>query len=217
MVEEQSKIQPIMSPTIGKLTTALVKAQGEIKPIGKAGEVDYVHNGKQTQYRYALYTDMWQMGHEALRKNGLDFSLHPMGNIVMGLMKHESGEYLGGWLDITLTPNKYNKYDPTDVGEWVTYLSKYLYKAALNLPTDDNELMSVAKNMASLEKAEDKKAADDEDTKMYEGLSKAKGVDMTIDEVKDFLASKGFDSAQKVRAKTRDPILELLRAKKESK
>jgi hypothetical protein len=140
---------------------------------------------------------MWNMAHEALCDNGLSFTAVPTGERVWGIMSHSSGQYIGGWLDIKLVPNKYGKYDPQDLGEWITYLSKYLFKAALNLPTDDTDATGLRGNAAKQtgEPIEKPKPPDEPD--ILGMLVNATG--MSEADVKSKLKKHGLNTITKIK------------------
>lgn len=198
--------KPIMSDKIDLLTKALVEAQRKIEPIGKGGEVDYTYDGKKTRYKYAKYTDMWKMVHKALCDNNLNFTCIPAGEVVYGLMSHSSGQFLGGWLDMKLTKNKYNKYDPQDVGEWVTYLSKYLFKAALNLPTDDDDATGMKGKAKREDQQEPEKAPESVD--IFQTLCNATG--MVESDVKAKLKKMGIDTKTQITKMGKEKVISIL-------
>jgi hypothetical protein len=145
---------PIMSATIDKIAAALAEVHKEIKPISKTSKVEMEvttkGGGKRTiSYLTATYSDMWEMTNDILAKNGLTFlnlgtTSGEKGSII-GLLVHTSGQYFKS--ELSLNPGVFLKgsytvdeaTDPKKVGSWITYLCKYMYKAMMNLPTDDDD------------------------------------------------------------------------------
>jgi hypothetical protein len=151
---------PIMSNKIDKIAAALAKVHLEIKPISKTSDVKMSVKNKgggysEISYKTATYTDMWDMTNEILAKNGLSFlclgSTNKEKGTVIGLLVHESGQFFKSELKMNLPSGKRGDYsfdestEPKKVGSWITYLCKYMYKAMMNLPTDDDDAIATDK------------------------------------------------------------------------
>jgi hypothetical protein len=121
------------SDTITKISSALVKAQGELNAVSKDGKNP--HFGK----KYATMQNIVESTRETLRKHGLAIvqSFDETDGTYINLdttLLHESGEWMCGRL--TLRPDK---TDPQRMGSAATYARRYAYSAILGIVTDEDD------------------------------------------------------------------------------
>lgn len=122
------------SETIGKLATALVKAQASM------GSAIKDSNNPFFKSKYADLTEVIETVKKPLNDNGISFlqivELADNGNqVVETTLLHESGEFISGkTLVVTAKQN-----DPQALGSAITYAKRYGLQAICGLPTDDDD------------------------------------------------------------------------------
>jgi len=121
------------SDTITKISSALVKAQGELNAVHKDG------NNPHFRSKYATLQNIVESTRDTLRKHGLAV-VQTFGetdgtyiNLVTTLL-HESGEYISG--TFTMRPSK---ADPQGLGSATTYARRYALSAVLGIVTDEDD------------------------------------------------------------------------------
>jgi hypothetical protein len=102
------------------------------------------------------------------------------------------------------------KLNGQEAGKANTYGRRYSIVPLFAIPEYDDDCEGAMRREPKKDTAKKKKSEDD---KMFEGLSKAKGVNRTKDEVIEFLGKEGYSTPDEVRTKGRDEILKLLRGK----
>jgi hypothetical protein len=125
------------SDTITKISSALVKAQGELNAVSKDG------NNPHFRSKYATLQNIVESTRDTLRKHGLAV-VQTFGetdgtyiNLTTTLL-HESGEYISGTL--TVRPNK---PDAQGIGSAASYARRYSY-AIIGLVTNDDDDGNIA-------------------------------------------------------------------------
>jgi hypothetical protein len=121
------------SQTLGKLSEALAKAQGEIEGAKKDSDNPFFHA------RYAALSSVWDACRGPLSKNGLAVIQLP-GKLQNGalfvdsVLSHSSGEWISSRLYITPV-----KDDPQGIGSAITYARRYGLQALVGIaPMDDD-------------------------------------------------------------------------------
>jgi hypothetical protein len=121
------------SDTITKISSALVKAQGELNAVSKDG------NNPHFRSKYATLQNIVESTRDTLRKHGLAV-VQTFGetdgtyiNLITTLL-HESGEYISG--TFTMRPSK---ADPQGLGSATTYARRYALSAVLGIVTDEDD------------------------------------------------------------------------------
>ena len=122
------------SPSIGKLASALSKAQGEMGSV-KKGSVNPFYKSK-----YADINDCIEVALPALSKHGLALSqgnkfCKESGYFITTTLLHESGEWLRSQIRIPLT----NKKDAQEIGSACTYGRRYGLAAMVGLAQVDDD------------------------------------------------------------------------------
>lgn len=121
------------SPSIAKLTTALVQVQATVEGAVK-GRVNPAFKSK-----YADLTSVWEACREQLVGNGLTVVQFP-GEMVDNRMtlttqlSHESGEWMRATLSIPLT-----KADAQGYGSAITYARRYALAAVVGVCPEDDD------------------------------------------------------------------------------
>lgn len=130
------------SQTLGKLSEALAKAQGEIEGAKKDTHNPFFHA------RYAALSSVWDACREPLSKNGLAVVQLPGQNggglFVDSILSHSSGEWISSRLYVK--PGKRDKdgnfhelSDSQAVGSAITYARRYGLQALVGIaPMDDD-------------------------------------------------------------------------------
>ena len=117
------------SNEITKLTTALVKFQGQMLKVGKDAINPHFKN------RYASLSTIIEATQKPLADCGLAIIQLPEGeNCLRTMLVHESGEYLSE--SYKMTPSK---NDPQGLGSAITYQRRYALGAILNLNIDEDD------------------------------------------------------------------------------
>lgn len=127
------------SPDIIKLTSALVKAQGEMGAVAKdAANEGFKRGGKATSY--ATLESVIDTAKPALQANGLAFIQAP-GAVIDGALEMTTmivhGES-GQWMRFTLHVPLQQK-TAQGVGSAITYARRYSLMSALGLPAEDDD------------------------------------------------------------------------------
>lgn len=121
-----------MSPTIGKLTEALSKAQGAFDHAKKSVSNEFFKS------KYADLAGVIDAAREPLSKNGLAVIQIPKtvdGNVTLiTMLSHSSGEWIQGEY-----PLKPVKADPQGYGSAFTYARRYCYSAITGIAQDDDD------------------------------------------------------------------------------
>lgn len=128
----------IQSESIKELSTALSKAQGELKHAVK----DSVN--PHFKSKYADLASVWEACREALSNNGLAVTQFPaeFAHNTMTLvtrLTHSSGE----WLEQSMTA-PVSKPDPQGIGSCLTYMRRYALAAVVGVYQDDDDANSAS-------------------------------------------------------------------------
>lgn len=120
------------SQSISELAKALVKFQGELKPVKRE------HENPFFKAKYADLAAIWDAIREPLSKNGLAVvqANHPNdgGVILETMLIHISGEWIKSI--VKMHPNK---NDPQSFGSCQTYARRYGLSAMLGIATEDDD------------------------------------------------------------------------------
>ena len=121
------------SETIGSLAAALAKAQAEIRPAIKDSENPHFRSS------YADLASTWAACRQPLASNGLSVVQLPEVSehstvIIETVLLHESGEYVGGRIEIPVT-----KADAQGIGSAITYGRRYALAAVVGIAPDDDD------------------------------------------------------------------------------
>jgi hypothetical protein len=134
------------------IAAALAKFQAEIPTVakGRTATVE-TRNGGSYKYTYAGLVEVTEAALPLLAKNGLSFSCcprrSPSGDYdLIGVLLHESGEYLEGCLPIQGAKAQ-------EIGSSITYNRRYLLGSMTGLITDDDDDGTLA-NQAPTRRAE---------------------------------------------------------------
>jgi hypothetical protein len=132
------------SETLGKLSEALAKAQGEIKGAKKDSDNPFFHS------HYADLASVLEACREPLSKNGLAIVQLPGQNgeglFIDSVLLHSSGEWISGRLHI-----KPVKEDPQGIGSAVTYGRRYGLQALVGIAPEDDDGEAAMGRQASRE------------------------------------------------------------------
>lgn len=122
------------SDSITNLSTALLKAQAEIKNAPKSAINPHFNN------KYVPLDEMIPVCKEALNANGISF--------IQGAEQSESGDVLhlstmllhtsGEWLESTLTM-KPSRNDPQGIGSCITYARRYSLAAICGVASEEDD------------------------------------------------------------------------------
>ena len=143
------------SPTIGKLTEALAKAQASFSAVKRTTKVDFLtRSGQKIKYSYAPLSDVLDACRKVLSDNGLAI-MQPTkivdGKLIVEtLLSHISGEWIKGEILIESQTK-----DPQSEGSALTYARRYALSAMLGIASeedDDAGLASDKENLKSTEK-----------------------------------------------------------------
>jgi hypothetical protein len=124
------------SESIAALAAALSKAQAAMRCAMKDSENPHFRS------KYADLQSVWEAAREPLAKNGLSVVQVPgtteRGVSVETLLLHESGEFIGGVVEIPLA-----KMDAQALGSGLTYARRYSLAAVVGIaPGDDDDAES---------------------------------------------------------------------------
>lgn len=124
------------SESIASLAAALAKAQASMRCALRDSENPHFRS------KYADLQSVWEAAREPLAKNGLSVVQVPgtteRGVSVETLLLHESGEYIGGTVEIPLA-----KMDAQALGSGLTYARRYGLAAVVGIaPGDDDDAES---------------------------------------------------------------------------
>ena len=145
----------MQSETIGKLSTALGKAQSEFPQIKRSQKVDFLtNNGTRIKYSYAPLSEIFDAIRKPLAENGLAIS-QPMtiinGKLIVEtVLSHSSGEWISGQILI-----ESQKLDPQSIGSALTYARRYSLSALLGIASEEDDDAEGAMDRKTL-KSEDK-------------------------------------------------------------
>ena len=124
------------SEQINELAAALAKATLEFKPIlrNKTVQVRMKTGGSYT-FAYAPMETILEATKPALAKHGISALQNLRDGCLVTLLVHSSGQFM------ELAPVHIPQTDgsPQALGSILTYCSRYSYKTALNLATDDDD------------------------------------------------------------------------------
>lgn len=144
-----------MSPTIGKLASALAKAQKAMKPAHKDRDNPFFKSS------YATLASVFDAIRDPFAANGLALIQPPgktdeHGNVVIEtIIMHESGEWISG--DASAKPVK---NDPQGVGSVMSYLRRYGAQSMAGLASaDDDDDGNAASRPTAAQRQEPTKAA----------------------------------------------------------
>lgn len=132
------------SEAIGKLATALVKAQAVM------GKATKDNRNPLFNSKYADLTEVIETVKEPLNSNGIAFlqivEVDEQGRqVVETTLLHESGEFISGRTLVYLVPQTIDKLTkekaitPQALGSAITYAKRYGLQAICGLPTDDDD------------------------------------------------------------------------------
>jgi hypothetical protein len=141
------------SGTLGMLSEALAKAQGEIEGAKKESDNPFFHA------RYAALSSVWDACRGPLSRNGLSVVQLPGQNgdglFVDSILFHSSGEWISGRLYIRPV-----KDDPQGVGSAITYARRYGLQALVGIaPMDDDGEAAMGRQQSREDAAKTRKAA----------------------------------------------------------
>lgn len=128
----------LATPSIGKLAAALAKFQGAMPtvPKNKTATIPGKEGRSGYSYKYADLADVTAAAMPLLAANGLTFICIPeegsRGFILRGVLVHESGESVEGFLPLHGNQNQ-------EMGSSLTYLRRYLLGALTGIVTDEDE------------------------------------------------------------------------------
>lgn len=117
------------SESINEIAAALSQFQGAVAQPTFNKSVNY----GQTRFRYADLAECQRVTRKPLADAGLSVSQLIVGNKLITMVMHKSGQYLRSELPIVL-PNKMQ-----DIGSMLTYLKRYSYCAILGIAADDDD------------------------------------------------------------------------------
>lgn len=139
------------SDTLGKLTTALVKARADINHPARNKVNPHFKN------RYADLTAVLDAVVPAFTANGLAIvQMVDEGNKLVTILTHTSGEFISTAADIPPYKNAQG------LGSCLTYLRRYTVQALAGIAADDDDDGNAASNNSN-NKASDSAPADDSD------------------------------------------------------
>lgn len=122
----------LASETLGKLTTALVKARAEIKHPARNKVNPHFRN------RYADLTAVLDAVVPAFTANGLSLVQMVDGKQLVTVLSHTSGEFISSAADIPAHNNA------QQLGSALTYLRRYTVQALAGIAADDDDDGNVA-------------------------------------------------------------------------
>ena len=135
------------SETLGALSEALSKAQGEIEGARKDSANPFFRS------RYADLASVWDACRAALSKHGLAViqlpGLNDRGLFVDSILSHASGEWIASRLFITPLKN-----DPQGIGSAITYARRYGLQALVGIAPEDDDGVAAAGAIAPQQKRE---------------------------------------------------------------
>ena len=151
-IRSEIDFQPIMSPNIGEIASALSKAQSELESVGK-GEEGY-------GYQYASLPATIQVAKPILAKNnlaitqlvGTDSNNNPS---VTTILMHTSGEFIKSHASMPLIEMK-GCNEAQRAGAVYSYLRRYALQAILNMSSEDNDASSHGFNKPTVKKSTSK-------------------------------------------------------------
>lgn len=151
------------SEKIDELAIALCKAQSEFPDIPKTKTVDFIYNGKRTNYTYADLSDVIKAIRPVLAKHGLSFDqnfrIHER-LVLWTMLMHTSGQWKGGEFPIEIG----SKHQET--GSNITYIRRYTLCAALGIQSEeDNDAQFVEKAMGAQQAKDPKDCKSAQDVK----------------------------------------------------
>lgn len=129
-------LQEGYSPTLGKLASALVKAQGEMPPAKFNATNPFLKN------KYADLGSVIETAKPILAKNGLAI-LQPIinkGNGTIGIrtiLMHESGEYMSSEVMLPFAEQK-GQTIAQAAGSMISYLRRYSFSSILGMYADED-------------------------------------------------------------------------------
>ena len=128
---------PMMSATIGKITAALSKFQGEVKQptFNKKVRVNNNYN-----FEYADLSACVAAASPVLQANGLAVVQTLQGGILVTTLMHTSGEYINSFMPYDLS--RFTKMQ--ELGSALTYAKRYAYCAILGLVADADDDANMA-------------------------------------------------------------------------
>lgn len=158
------------SPSIGKITAALIEAQKELDGVAK----DSTNPHFKTDYASLLA--VWKEAKGPLNKNGIAVvqipSVHGSDQVLITVLAHGSGEWFKGTYKCTPV-----KADPQGMGSAVTYARRYSLMAMTGLAPEDDD-----GNAASQDKW----------SELERGVAKSKPVEQALkDSINEQLAKLG--------------------------
>jgi len=108
---------------------ALLKVQGELKPVKKDAENPFFKS------EYATLGAIWESVQPVLSKNGFIVNQPVRGTNVVTILSHVSGDELTSEFPIISKSNN----NPQDFGSAVTYARRYALSSLLGIVTEDDD------------------------------------------------------------------------------
>jgi len=152
------------SATLGKLVSALVKAQLEFKAVLKDAENPAYTRGNRRSM-YATLDSVISATREPLAKHGLVIIALPQEMVedvrlrITSILIHESGEFI----ESTMTMTAVDRVTPQELGKLITYARRYQWTSLTGTApeddTDGNESSGVGSKEAAQQVAQRKIAA----------------------------------------------------------
>lgn len=131
-VNKSEPCEKMMSPTIGKLATALSKAQGQLSTAKKDSDNPFFKS------KYADLESVWEACREALTTNKLAVIQTPEmidGKLcLVSMLTHSSGEWIRSELPLMLA-----KQDPQSMGSAITYARRYALASLVGVVQSDDD------------------------------------------------------------------------------
>lgn len=129
----------IRSNELDLFLPAFRKLQARLKPILKDANNPFFRS------KYADLASVYNEVQPIANAEGLSFTqttdLLPDGSgmVVETIFWHDSGQHLGGIIQLTPAPDKENRVTPQSIGSALTYARRYGLMAVLALPADDDD------------------------------------------------------------------------------
>lgn len=186
-----------MSPTVGKLTEALSKAQGCLEGAKKDALNPYFKS------QYSTLSSVWDACRKPLADNGLAviqtselMDAHPDLVCIQTILCHTSGEWVKSRLAV-----KPVKSDPQSVGSCITYLRRYSLQAMIGIAPEDDDGNSASGKNPNIE------PITDEQQTVINGIIEDKKVDLV-----KFLAHMKVESISQIIGSDYQKAIAVLKA-----
>lgn len=125
-----------MSPSIGAISKAIALFQGEFDGVSR-NAIMVVGTGKKG---YTTIDEILQKVTPITAKHGIAITQHVMGEYILTVLSHESGEFMMSWVNYReyIAENKALAKAQT-AGVVITYFKRYALAAALGISVDEDE------------------------------------------------------------------------------